>query len=138
RFHIGQLPDSDLLLECWVDDSLIAAEIGQLRLHVNQRVAVLLRLLVKEFELAGRTVDGQVLLEVQAGQRVQHASRQLRIFRAVFHTDQIRKLDGLYRKVLFQFDDGARGLLVDRKSTRLNSSHRTTSYAVFCLKKKNV
>src|SRR5437867_7975156 len=28
----------------------------------------------------------------------------------------------------------ARGL--DRKSTRLNSSHRTISYAVFCLKKK--
>src|SRR5437763_14043873 len=26
--------------------------------------------------------------------------------------------------------------LVDRKSTRLNSSHRCTSYAVFCLKKK--
>src|SRR5437867_5700221 len=26
--------------------------------------------------------------------------------------------------------------LEDRKSTRLNSSHRTTSYAVFCLKKK--
>src|SRR5207248_8852485 len=26
---------------------------------------------------------------------------------------------------------------LDRKSTRLNSSHRTTSYAVFCLKKKN-
>src|SRR5205085_4787722 len=27
--------------------------------------------------------------------------------------------------------------LVDRKSTRLNSSHSQTSYAVFCLKKKN-
>src|SRR5437762_9064164 len=26
----------------------------------------------------------------------------------------------------------------DRKSTRLNSSHRCTSYAVFCLKKKKV
>src|SRR5207248_6493714 len=26
----------------------------------------------------------------------------------------------------------------DRKSTRLNSSHRTISYAVFCLKKKKV
>src|SRR5437773_3573347 len=26
---------------------------------------------------------------------------------------------------------------VDRKSTRLNSSHITISYAVFCLKKKN-
>src|SRR5438094_4008307 len=25
----------------------------------------------------------------------------------------------------------------DRKSTRLNSSHRTISYAVYCLKKKN-
>src|SRR5438094_7308853 len=28
-------------------------------------------------------------------------------------------------------------LFRDRKSTRLNSSHRTISYAVFCLKKKN-
>ena len=27
-------------------------------------------------------------------------------------------------------------LLLDRKSTRLNSSHITNSYAVFCLKKK--
>src|SRR5207248_5244508 len=39
------------------------------------------------------------------------------------------------------FEDGlitARDTLVvdDRKSTRLNSSHRTISYAVFCLKKK--
>src|SRR6202041_2298500 len=29
-----------------------------------------------------------------------------------------------------------RGDLVDRKSTRLNSSHMSISYAVFCLKKK--
>src|SRR5438034_9475699 len=28
-------------------------------------------------------------------------------------------------------------VLVDRKSTRLNSSHTVISYAVFCLKKKN-
>src|SRR5699024_7389580 len=28
-------------------------------------------------------------------------------------------------------------VLVDRKSTRLNSSHVSISYAVFCLKKKN-
>src|SRR3712207_7543694 len=28
------------------------------------------------------------------------------------------------------------GKLVDRKSTRLNSSHANISYAVFCLKKK--
>src|SRR5262245_64544249 len=30
-----------------------------------------------------------------------------------------------------------RGPISDRKSTRLNSSHLGTSYAVFCLKKKN-
>src|SRR3712207_8772409 len=29
------------------------------------------------------------------------------------------------------------GLPLDRKSTRLNSSHANISYAVFCLKKKN-
>src|SRR2546422_3018952 len=31
----------------------------------------------------------------------------------------------------------ATGILGDRKSTRLNSSHGYISYAVFCLKKKN-
>src|SRR5207248_11656638 len=31
---------------------------------------------------------------------------------------------------------GAASATGDRKSTRLNSSHRTISYAVFCLKKK--
>src|SRR5207244_12894008 len=30
-----------------------------------------------------------------------------------------------------------RAVSVDRKSTRLNSSHQIISYAVFCLKKKN-
>src|SRR2546429_7168211 len=34
------------------------------------------------------------------------------------------------------FPDGLR--IGDRKSTRLNSSHGYISYAVFCLKKKNV
>src|SRR3712207_7557166 len=30
------------------------------------------------------------------------------------------------------------GRLLDRKSTRLNSSHANISYAVFCLKKKKI
>src|SRR5438309_6226322 len=34
-------------------------------------------------------------------------------------------------------DDGWSELRLDRKSTRLNSSHSSISYAVFCLKKKN-
>src|SRR5207248_9399671 len=33
-------------------------------------------------------------------------------------------------------EGGFAASLLDRKSTRLNSSHRTISYAVFCLKKK--
>src|SRR5690625_6031628 len=38
----------------------------------------------------------------------------------------------VYKRKLRAEEDGA----VDRKSTRLNSSHVAISYAVFCLKKK--
>src|SRR5436190_15624574 len=44
---------------------------------------------------------------------------------------------------ILEFIDGEKYLLLpntrylDRKSTRLNSSHTVISYAVFCLKKKN-
>src|SRR5688572_32483455 len=36
----------------------------------------------------------------------------------------------------FEEETNLRTYLLDRKSTRLNSSHSQTSYAVFCLKKK--
>src|SRR5256885_15280186 len=35
-----------------------------------------------------------------------------------------------------EFPDYSKVLYIDRKSTRLNSSHLVISYAVFCLKKK--
>src|SRR3712207_8913032 len=35
-----------------------------------------------------------------------------------------------------EIKDEVPGLVIDRKSTRLNSSHANISYAVFCLKKK--
>src|SRR5947209_12548470 len=41
---------------------------------------------------------------------------------------------GVHRRVQQGGRQGRRGL--DRKSTRLNSSHANISYAVFCLKKK--
>src|SRR5207248_11771862 len=49
--------------------------------------------------------------------------------------------DALLRRGGFVWYGGFLGgvaavLGLDRKSTRLNSSHRTISYAVFCLKKK--
>src|SRR5438445_6123055 len=37
----------------------------------------------------------------------------------------------------WQLGDEGGGYWLDRKSTRLNSSHANISYAVFCLKKKN-
>src|SRR5437763_7215446 len=39
---------------------------------------------------------------------------------------------------LSQFETAWAIASIDRKSTRLNSSHRCISYAVFCLKKKNI
>src|SRR3712207_8374753 len=41
------------------------------------------------------------------------------------------------RPVTHEVTDGA-PIGTDRKSTRLNSSHANISYAVFCLKKKNI
>src|SRR5438876_8185193 len=58
--------------------------------------------------------------------------------RSVIALDRERHMNCIARE-LFIFDLGfrQRGLLdKDRKSTRLNSSHPSTSYAVFCLKKK--
>src|SRR5256885_4069991 len=37
---------------------------------------------------------------------------------------------------IFQYFRFFIGIILDRKSTRLNSSHLVISYAVFCLKKK--
>src|SRR5256885_13314288 len=42
----------------------------------------------------------------------------------------------LYRSGELVAIAGCDGVLEDRKSTRLNSSHLVISYAVFCLKKK--
>src|SRR3712207_7487430 len=39
-------------------------------------------------------------------------------------------------KIADAAEKGPRDVYVDRKSTRLNSSHANISYAVFCLKKK--
>src|SRR5438034_6259525 len=59
------------------------------------------------------------------------------------HGPAPRRAIQLVQEVLLRGEvpvDGAfrdAGLLGDRKSTRLNSSHTVISYAVFCLKKKN-
>src|SRR5947209_9460306 len=46
--------------------------------------------------------------------------------------------DGLWRYWEMQEAIAIAPEAIDRKSTRLNSSHANISYAVFCLKKKNI
>src|SRR5690606_40071556 len=56
----------------------------------------------------------------------------------VYWLRETKKLDPRFEKILPSYLEhllDAR-LAVDRKSTRLNSSHVKISYAVFCLKKK--
>ena len=59
----------------------------------------------------------------------------------IFMTDQVQQLQAYIEELEDELADSSQGLVaitleLDRKSTRLNSSHITTSYAVFCLKKK--
>src|SRR5699024_11739227 len=51
---------------------------------------------------------------------------------------QIRKFKSAFEKnnLKYQISYASKAFAVDRKSTRLNSSHVSISYAVFCLKKK--
>src|SRR5207248_10889900 len=54
------------------------------------------------------------------------------------HRPRLQRADSDYEqsRARFNLHVTRRGRAQDRKSTRLNSSHRTISYAVFCLKKK--
>src|SRR5688572_32637798 len=56
--------------------------------------------------------------------------------------DRLLHLGVAYRELrplyALRRDIADRDLRIDRKSTRLNSSHSQISYAVFCLKKKKI
>src|SRR5437762_9076170 len=65
--------------------------------------------------LFGPSTNGQLVVKVKLGN---HGESGLRA----------QRLSGLLKSLG----------VGDRKSTRLNSSHRCISYAVFCLKKKNI
>src|SRR5437879_9459577 len=73
---------------------------------------------------------------------VQAGSRKLELHGALAHSEwgslprSPRRSRSLISAGSSSYAD-MRERLRDRKSTRLNSSHRCISYAVFCLKKKN-
>src|ERR1039457_4213081 len=95
----------------------------------------------------GRAPEGHVLLTSFAGGAMNPEMctwGEERIASAV-HEDLERVLNineepiarhvHVYQRAIPQYNLG-HGRILDRKSTRLNSSHLVISYAVFCLKKK--
>src|SRR5437868_12239181 len=60
--------------------------------------------------------------------------RSLRLLAVVLGEGPVHRVDRLIVRAVDDFGFHAADL--DRKSTRLNSSHVSISYAVFCLKKK--
>src|SRR3989442_3968891 len=60
--------------------------------------------------------------------KIAHLGRKIRDTNQIFSA-----LKDNVEQVMANLQDG---LMLDRKSTRLNSSHVRISYAVFCLKKK--
>src|SRR5258708_28842787 len=70
---------------------------------------------------------------------IAHARMLARV--GLLSTAEVRKiiagLEGIEREIgggRFRFDVADEDIHLDRKSTRLNSSHQIISYAVFCLK----
>src|SRR5258708_33546967 len=56
---------------------------------------------------------------------------------SIICVSQILRLQAVYLGLgVFSLERSAMSKPIDRKSTRLNSSHQIISYAVFCLKKK--
>src|SRR5437762_7937698 len=70
-----------------------------------------------------------------AGARADPDAAAQRDHAAVSAAVRIRKRQASLHRRCARGDRGSRAA-ADRKSTRLNSSHRCISYAVFCLKKK--
>src|SRR5207248_3355959 len=67
------------------------------------------------------------------GRKIGLTSRAMQQASQIMEPDYAPLMDDMF------FESGADipiERFIDRKSTRLNSSHRTISYAVFCLKKK--
>src|SRR5438552_6193206 len=80
-----------------------------------------------------RALQREALHELDDGQIVmRHLTGESQAFGTLVDRYQTRLLNFVNRTI----GDRERAEDLDRKSTRLNSSHQIISYAVFCLKKK--
>src|SRR5437762_8165110 len=85
-------------------------------------------------QLAPRTVPNQVQLFIPYRQYSQEENQRiLKLYEPLRVSDVSDGMDTVGLQDIGIVDESVRP---DRKSTRLNSSHRCISYAVFCLKKK--
>src|SRR5437879_7173482 len=79
---------------------------------------------------------GETTMTLQPGKRA-GGLVDLRISGGEYTSCKQRGCSGSYSRWLSSGRTSQRArCILDRKSTRLNSSHRCISYAVFCLKKK--
>src|SRR2546427_7472040 len=114
----------------WLQYGRWIAEIGHGNLGTSWRTGKSVLSLIVErlpvtLELTALSVAFALLLGIPAG--IVSATRR---DQAVDNVTRVGTLLGLSIPVFWQ------GTMLDRKSTRLNSSHSQISYAVFCLKKK--
>src|SRR5436190_2810423 len=75
-------------------------------------------------------------IDEEAIKRILHPlwDLQFKVGHQIRHADDFKEFDETHMESYTAFLDCR--FLIDRKSTRLNSSHTVISYAVFCLKKK--
>src|SRR5690625_869174 len=105
----------------------------------------------KRFLTGGSAAVAGVVLSGSAGKKTHETTALYQGGRSpwpiALSTSTIRPSGDIAEKVSIAAETGYDGIEVwegelndyeDRKSTRLNSSHVATSYAVFCLKRKNV
>src|SRR5258708_31896508 len=99
---------------------------------------------IDDFALAKRKAARQLgAVDTEALPRNDEVEAELRAYRALYQAgehpeliEELRRLALEVMQALEQFNPYLTGPVLDRKSTRLNSSHQIISYAVFCLKKK--
>ena len=100
--------------------------------------------LIREFDIGVRPTDKLSTLTIGKAQMVEIARAMSFDSTKVLILDEPTaalsqgEVEELFKKIQQLKDKGVSIVFIsDRKSTRLNSSHCSISYAVFCLKKKN-
>src|SRR5690606_12170772 len=129
RFEVVDLASGDLDGDRAPDVAILAP--GRVRLLRNDGHAVFTRL--GAFDIAPRGRFGAIaLFDLEAD-----GDRDVLFVLMDAASGILRNDPGGFVQIASPVTGPVRELAVDRKSTRLNSSHVKISYAVFCLKKKS-